>query len=154
MLKALYVAAALALAWPLGLPTVAAALPQSNLTRFSDRGSDWANGVSGRVGFKIMWNQEQKPEYVDNVGTEWITEQVNGKGDLERTYGSAFWRRRMGTGRLYTDPKPTIPHNSAMCYTEQFGPLLSPNNRKGVEALNFQYLGSDVPDDSYMYLPE
>ncbi|MCE2484384.1 MAG: DUF1329 domain-containing protein, partial [Desulfurellaceae bacterium] len=45
------------------------------------------------AGAKVMWNQEQKPQYVDNVGTEWITELVNSKGELERTYGSQFWRR-------------------------------------------------------------
>jgi len=83
------------------------------------------------AGFKLMWNQEQKPQYVDNVGTEWITELVNGKGELERTYGSQFWRRMMWTGRLYTDPKPTVPHNPAMRYTEQFGPLFIPNDLKG-----------------------
>ena len=43
------------------------------------------------AGAKLMWNQEQKPQYVDNVGTEWITELVNNKGELERTYGSQFW---------------------------------------------------------------
>ena len=106
------------------------------------------------VGFKIMWNQEQKPQYVDNVGTEWITELVNSKGELERTYGSQFWRRMMWTGRLYTDPKPVVPHNPAMRYTEQFGPLFIPNDLKGAGVLNNRYLGVDVPDDSYMYLPE
>ncbi|MGH7964914.1 MAG: DUF1329 domain-containing protein, partial [Candidatus Binatia bacterium] len=58
------------------------------------------------AGAKVMWNQEQKPAYTDNVGTEWILELVNAKGELERTYGSQFWRRMMWTGRMYTDPKP------------------------------------------------
>ena len=56
------------------------------------------------AGSKIMWNQEQKPAYVDNVGTEWIVELVNARGEMERMYGSQFWRRMMWTGRLYTDP--------------------------------------------------
>jgi hypothetical protein len=106
------------------------------------------------AGFKIMWNQEQKPQYVDNVGTEWITELINGKGELERTYGSGFWRRMMWTGRLYTEPKPVVPHNPPLRYTEQFGPLFIPNDLKGAGVLNNRYLGLDVPDDSYMYLPE
>jgi len=106
------------------------------------------------AGAKIMWNQEQKPQYVDNVGTEWITELVNSKGDLERTYGSQYWRRMMWTGRLYTDPKPVVPHNPPMRYTEQFGPLFIPNDLKGAGGLNNRYLGMDTPDDSYMYLPE
>ncbi len=106
------------------------------------------------AGFKLMWNQEQKANYVDNVGTEWIVELVNSKGELERTYGSQFWRRMMWIGRLYTDPKPVVPHNPAMKYTEQFGPLFIPNDLKGSGVLNNRYLGADVPDDSYMYLPE
>jgi hypothetical protein len=106
------------------------------------------------AGAKIMWNHEQKPTYIDNVGTEWITELVNNKGELERTYGSQYGRRMMWTGRLYTEPKPVIPHNPALRYTEQFGPLFIPNDLKGASALTFRYLGSDTPDDSYMYLPE
>jgi len=106
------------------------------------------------AGAKIMWNHEQKPTYIDNVGTEWITELVNSKGELERTYGSQYGRRMMWTGRLYTDPKPVIPHNPSIRYTEQFGPLFIPNDLKGASALTFRYLSMDMPDDSYMYLPE
>ena len=103
---------------------------------------------------KIMWNQEQKPSYVDNTGCEWILELVNSKGELERTYGSQFWRRMMWTGRLYNEPKPTIPHNPPIRYTEQFGPLFIPNDLKGAGVLNMRYLNHGDPDDSYMYLPE
>ncbi|MGH7961286.1 MAG: DUF1329 domain-containing protein [Candidatus Binatia bacterium] len=104
--------------------------------------------------YKIMWNHEQKPAYTDNVGTEWILELVNAKGELERTYGSQFWRRMMWTGRMYTNPKPVIPHNPPMRYTEQFGPLFIPNDLKGAGVLNNRYLNADDPDDSYIYLPE
>lgn len=106
------------------------------------------------AGAKIMWNQEQKPAYTDNVGTEWILELVNAKGDLERTYGSQFWRRMMWTGRMYTEPKPVIPHNPPMRFTEQFGPLFIPNDLKGAGVLNNRYLNANDPDDSYIYLPE
>lgn len=137
----------------------------SGQVKLSADGHEVLNYVSGlpfpnvdandpMAGFKLMWNQEQKPQYVDNVGTEWITELVNGKGELERTYGSQFWRRMMWIGRLYTEPKPVVPHNPAMKYTEQFGPLFIPNDLKGAGVLNNRYLGADVPDDSYMYLPE
>lgn len=106
------------------------------------------------AGFKIMWDHEQKPQYIDNVGTEWVAELVNNKGELERTYGSQFARRMMWTGRLYTEPQPVIEHNPAVRYTEQFGPLFIPNDLKGAGYLNFRYLGEDDPDDSYLYLPE
>ena len=106
------------------------------------------------AGAKIMWNQEQKPAYVDNVGTEWIVELVNSRGEMERMYGSQFWRRMMWTGRLYTEPKPIVPNNPPMRYTEQFGPLFIPNDLKGAGVLNTRYLPTNIPDDSYMYLPE
>ena len=38
------------------------------------------------AGFKLMWNHEQRPYIIDNIGTEWIVELVNSKGELERTY--------------------------------------------------------------------
>jgi len=106
------------------------------------------------AGAKVMWNHEQKPTYIDNVGTEWIVELVNNKGELERTLGSQYGRRMMWTGRLYTEPKPTIPHNPAIRYTEQVGPLFIPNDLKGTSSLTFRYLAADTPDDSYIYLPE
>src|SRR5215510_816834 len=106
------------------------------------------------AGFKLMWNQEQKPQYVDNVGTEWIAELVNNKGELERTYGAQYWRRMMWTGRLYTDPKPVVAHNPGIRYTEQFGPLFIPSDLKGATGLNFRYLPTEAPDDSYFYVPE
>ena len=103
---------------------------------------------------KIMWNHEQKPTYIDNVGTEWITELVNEKGELERTFGSQYGRRMMWTGRLYNDPKPVIPHNPSIRYTEQFGPIFLPQDLKGASGLTFRYLGMEMPDDTYMYVPE
>jgi hypothetical protein len=106
------------------------------------------------AGAKVMWNHEQKPAYTDNAGTEWISELVNSKGELERTYGSQYGRRMMWTGRLYTDPKPVIAHNPPVRYTEQFGPLFIPNDLKGASGLTFRYLPIDKPDDTYMYLPE
>ncbi len=104
--------------------------------------------------YKAMWNMEYKPIYVDNIGTEWIAELVNRDGEVERTFGSSFWRRMMWTGRMYTNPKPTIPHNPPLRFSEQWGPLFMPSDLKGAGVLNFRYMSPDQPDDSYMYLPE
>jgi hypothetical protein len=137
----------------------------SGQVKLSADGKDIVNYVAGlpfpnvdvndpMAAYKVMWNHEQKPAYIDNVGTEWIAELVNHKGELERTYGSQFARRMMWTGRLYTDPKPVIAHNPPIRYTEQFGPLFIPNDLKGASALTFRYLAPNDPDDTYMYLPE
>jgi len=137
----------------------------SGQVKLSEDGREMFNYVAGApfpsidindplAGYKVMWNVQQKPYYIDNVGTEWIVELINVKGEIERTYGSAFWRRMMWTGRLYNDPKPVVPHNPPLRYTEQWGPVFIPNDLKGAGTLNMQYLPADVPDDSYMYLPE
>ena len=79
---------------------------------------------------------------------------VNQKGERERFFGSNFWRRMQWRGRLDMDPKPTMAHDPAIGYTEQWGPLHDPNDLKGAGVLNFRYVSPDVPDDSYLYLPE
>jgi hypothetical protein len=106
------------------------------------------------AGYKWMWNQEQKTAYTDNIGCGWNVELVNHKGERERLFGSSFWRRLMWRGRLHVDPKPVIQHDPAIIYTEQWGPLHDPADLKGAGILNFRYESPDIPDDSYMYLPE
>jgi hypothetical protein len=106
------------------------------------------------AGAKWMWNQEQKTPYTDNIGCGWNVELVNSRGERERFFGSNFWRRMMWRGRMYLDPKPVVPHDPAIGYTEQWGPLHDPSDLKGAGVLNFRYVSPDVPDDSYMYLPE
>jgi len=137
----------------------------SSQVKLSPDGRDMLNYVAGapfpavdendpQAGAKWMWNHEQKSVYTDNIGCGWNVELVNSKGERERFFGSNFWRRMMWRGRLVLDPKPTIPHDPAIGYTEQWGPLHDPNDLKGAGALNFRYVSPDVPDDSYLYLPE
>jgi len=84
----------------------------------------------------------------------WNVELVNAAGERERFFGSNHWRRMMWRGRLYIEPKPHVPHNPEIIYTEQWGPLHDPADLKGAGILNFRYVSPDVPDDTYLYLPE
>jgi hypothetical protein len=43
------------------------------------------------------------------------------------------------------DPKPVVPHDPGVGYSEQWGPLHDPNDLKGAGALNFRYVSPDVP---------
>jgi hypothetical protein len=133
--------------------------------KLTEDGRDMLNYVAGApfpnidpndpfAGTKWMWNHEQKTTYSDNVGMGWNVELVNAKGERERFFGSNHWRRMMWRGRLHMDPKPTAPHDPAIGYTEQWAPLHDPNDLRGAGILNFRYLSPDVPDDTYMYLPE
>jgi Protein of unknown function (DUF1329) len=127
-------------------------------------GRDIANYVAGcpfphidindpLAAYRIMWNYEQNPGVIDNLGTDLIGEIMNGQGGIERTYQIA-WRRMQWTGRLYTEPKPVIPHNPPVRYSNLFGPLFLPNEYKGAFLLYYRYLPRDMPDDTYSYVPE
>ena len=103
--------------------------------------------------WKWVWNHEQNPAYTDNIGMGFNAELINSKGERERFFTSKFWRRMRWRGRLVMDPKPVVPHEPAVSYTEQWGPLDDPADLKGAGILNFRYVEPNVPDDTYMYLP-
>lgn len=103
--------------------------------------------------YRIMWNHEQPPYFIDNAGVQVIADLVNSQGSVDRTY-ELPWRRLMWTGRLYTDPKPVLPHSPAVRYSNLFGPLLRPQEYKGAAVLYYRYLSPETPDDSYVYVPE
>ena len=105
------------------------------------------------AGYKIMWNLEQPPFSIDNYGTRSTAETVSSTGATERTFEMP-WRRMMWTGRLYTDPKPVVPHNPLLRHTTLLGPLFLPNDVKGQAVLFFRYQAADVPDDTYFYASE
>ena len=103
---------------------------------------------------KVMWNQELKPVYTDDVQTEFVFELTDSNGNIERTQIWDRWRRLFWSGRLYHDPKPVIPHDPPIRYTEFFGPALAPEDIRNTTALSIRYTDADVPDDTYLYLPQ
>ncbi len=127
-------------------------------------GRDIANYVAGcpfptidindpLAGFKVMWNHEQPPYLIDNLGVEYVAELVDSSGAVARTYESTF-HQLMWMGRLYTEPKPTIAHNPPLRRSEWFGPLTQPNDLKGLVSILFRYTPRDTADDIYAYVPE
>ena len=105
------------------------------------------------AGFRVMWNHEQPPYSIDNLGTDLVAELVNREGQVERTYALS-WRQLMWAGRLYHEPKPTIPHNPRLRRTSLFGPYIVPHDLTGQLVLNRHYLTPDRADDTYVYSPE
>jgi len=104
------------------------------------------------AGFKIVWNYQQNPFSIDNIGTEMLIELIGSEGHVERTYES-LWRRMMWLGRLFTEPKPVVPHNPPLHYSELWGPLTRPMDKAGTATLFYRYAAPDAPDDTYVYLP-
>ena len=105
------------------------------------------------AGFQVMWNTEQPPYSIDNRGASLTAQLINRAGQVERTY-SLPWRQLMWAGRLYQEPKPTIPHSPPYRHTSLFGPYLLPHDLAGMLFLNLRYLEPDRPDDTYVYFPE
>jgi hypothetical protein len=130
----------------------------------SDDGRELAGYVAGApfpfidlndplAGYKIMWNTSQNPYITDNAGTDFSTELVNRHGEVEKLFTSR-WRRMAWTGRLYLDPKPTVPYNPALRHTTLLGPMTSPATDKGASVLTLSYAAANIPDDTYLYLPQ
>ena len=105
------------------------------------------------AGYKIMWNTSQNPYITDNAGTDFSTELVNRHGEVEKQFSSS-WRRMAWTGRLYLDPKPTVPYNPALRHTTLLGPMTFPATDKGASVLTMSYVAANTPDDTYLYLPQ
>ncbi len=105
------------------------------------------------AGYKIMWNHAQPPYSIDNIGASYVAHLLNEDGDVDQSFENS-WRRVMWSGRLYTDPKPIIPHNPAVRHTHLWGPLVLPNRYKGLAVLEFRYVTASAADDTYVYSPQ
>lgn len=106
------------------------------------------------VAWKIMWNHEYKPAYSDDVRTEWVVENEDSSGFIEKMLSSDVWRRLKWDGRINLDPKPIIEHTPEMRYTEQWGPIQTPYDLKGTAFLLYRYREGERADDSWLYLPQ
>jgi len=104
--------------------------------------------------WKIMWNHEHKPAFSDDVRTEWVVEIQNDVGQTEKLLASNVWRRLKWEGRMNNDPKPVIPHDPPLRYTEQWGPINTPFDLKGTSFLLYRYDVAARSDDSWLYLPQ
>ncbi len=104
--------------------------------------------------WKIMWNHEHKPAYSDDVRTEWVVENQDSTGFVEKMISSDVWRRLKWEGRINLDPMPIIPHTPELRYTEQWGPINTPFDLKGTSFLLYRYEAGERADDSWLYLPQ
>ncbi len=103
--------------------------------------------------WKIMWNHEHKPAFSDDVRTEWVVENMDDRGYVEKMLSSDVWRRLKWEGRIIHDPKPIIEHEPPMRFTEQWGPIQTPFDLKGTSFLSYRYEEAQRSDDSWLYLP-
>jgi hypothetical protein len=72
---------------------------------------------------------------------------------VERHFLIDHFMRLYYVGRLYVDPKPTLPNDEGYHFKETLKPLIEPFDLKGVGFTYYRYLDPARQDDSWLYLP-
>ena len=72
---------------------------------------------------------------------------------VERHFLIDHFMRLYYVGRLYVDPKPTLPNDEGYHFKETLKPLIEPFDLKGVGFTYYRYLDPQRQDDSWLYLP-
>lgn len=111
------------------------------------------------VAQKIMWNYYHNITQIDDVmqrGVDTYTGPVTvGKPiEVERHILLDSYRKLLYTGRLYIEPKPTMPNPEGTRFKESLHPLLEPFDLKGVGFTSYRYIDPAKQDDSWLYLPQ
>jgi len=108
---------------------------------------------------KIMWNFYHNYYIIDDISQndfEPRTGTIRGNGtlEIERAYIVDSYRKLNYTGRIFTDPRPTMPNPEGVRFKEGLHPIIQPFDLKGVGTLFYRYIDPDKQDDSWVYLPQ
>ena len=111
-----------------------------------------------QIANKIMWNYDYNFFVTDDVDlrnfdADTGSIQKNGPMTVERHFVLDHFRRLFWTGRLYVEPKPSMPNPNGYRRQEGLYPVLEPFDLKGVGAIGYRYLDPGKSDDSWLYLP-
>jgi len=111
-----------------------------------------------QIANKIMWNYDYNFFVTDDVDLRNFDAdtgaiQKNGPMTVERHFVLDHFRRLFWTGRLYVEPKPSMPNQNGFRRQEGLYPVLEPFDLKGVGAIGYRYLDPGKSDDSWLYLP-
>jgi len=112
-----------------------------------------------QAALKIMWNFYHNwvgPDDIVEKGVDTFVGGVepNHAMNIERHLVTDAFRRLYYTGRLYVDPKPSLPNPEGIRFKESVHPILEPFDVKGVGATFYRYLDPAKQDDSWIYLPQ
>ncbi len=106
---------------------------------------------------KIVFNQQSRLIVDDmdarKMGCE-IGTIASGRGfERERTFQIEHWRRLYYVGRLYHEPRPSMPSIEGIRYRELQYPLIEPFDLKGGGWNFIRYTDVHRPDDGWIYYP-
>lgn len=108
---------------------------------------------------KVMWNAAYKWLATDDLDARDFSADAGpiGQGgapmSVERHFQLGYLRRLFYNGRLYVEPKPSLPNPDGIRYRESLHPVVEPLDLRGVGMTSVRYMSPDRPDDSWLYLP-
>jgi hypothetical protein len=111
-----------------------------------------------QVAIKIMWNYEYKFLTTDDVDLRNFDADTGSVSQtapmtVERHFLLDHFRRLYYNGRLYVDPKPTMPNPNGYRGSQGLYPILEPFDLKGVGSVGNRYIDPAKQDDQWLYLP-
>ncbi|HXC49458.1 MAG TPA: DUF1329 domain-containing protein [Candidatus Limnocylindrales bacterium] len=106
---------------------------------------------------KIVFNQQSRL-IVDDMDARKMGCEIgtisSGRGfERERTFQIEHWRRLYYVGRLYHEPRPSMPNIEGIRYRELQYPLIEPFDLKGGGWNFIRYTDVHRPDDGWIYYP-
>ena len=112
-----------------------------------------------QVATKIMWNYDLGFAVTDDLDQKNFDADTGSIGKnrgqtVERHYIIDHQRILNYNGRLYVDPKPSLPNPDGLRNKESLHPIIEPFDLKGVGGTFYRYLDPDRMDDSWLYLPQ
>lgn len=110
-----------------------------------------------QIALKIMWNYDHKPYVSDDLDLRNFDADTGpvstGPMQVERHFLLDHLRSLSYDGRLYVDPKPSLPNPDEVRGKSSLHPILEPFDLKGVGETSIRYLSPDRQDDTWLYLP-
>jgi hypothetical protein len=112
-----------------------------------------------QVATKIMFNYDLGSAVTDDLDQKNFDADTgpfakNRGQTVERHYIIDHQRVLNYNGRLYVDPKPSLPNPDGLRSKESLHPIIEPFDLKGVGGTFYRYLDPDRMDDSWLYLPQ
>ncbi|MBX3027989.1 DUF1329 domain-containing protein [bacterium] len=108
---------------------------------------------------KVMWNAAYKWLATDDLDARDFSADAGPIGragapmTVERHFQLGYLRRLFYNGRLYVDPRPSLPNPEGIRYRESLHPVAEPLDLRGVGMTGVRYISPGRPDDSWLYLP-
>jgi hypothetical protein len=111
-----------------------------------------------RIAVKIMWNYDHNTFATDDIDARNFDADTGSIADhgpmtIERHFLLDHFRRLFWIGRLYVEPKPSMPNPTGYQMQQGLYPVLEPFDVKGVGFVSARYIDPAHSDDSWLYVP-